>query len=96
MRKFSVVLVPVTAAALVGLTAPAQAAQGRVEQGPDHAKSLCSYSGLNDDPGAEFPEGGQTQSYGQLVRKGVISPRETRNTGESPGNLCNARNVPLK
>jgi hypothetical protein len=53
---------------LVAPAALAQGPQGKVEQGPEHALSICSYSGLNDhDP--EEPPGGLTQSYGQDVRQ---------------------------
>lgn len=40
---------------------------GKTTQGPAHAKSICAYSGLNDDPDEEP---GKTQSYGQIVRAG--------------------------
>jgi hypothetical protein len=42
--------------------------------------SWCSFSGLNDDPNAPLDgsgpngPGGQSQSYGQDVRLGLISP----------------------
>ena len=45
--------------------------QGKPEQGPQHAASICSFSGLNDDPAEAFPFGGLAQSYGQLVAQGV-------------------------
>jgi len=52
---------------------------------PDRANSICVFSGQNDDPNAPIvsaeptPEapngpGGRTQSYGQDVRYGLISP----------------------
>jgi len=94
MRAISLLSVPVSVAAVVAFSAPAASAEGQVEQGPQNANSICSYSGLNDEPGAAYPEGGRVQSYGQLVRLKVIIPRETRNTGESPGSLCNAHNLP--
>jgi hypothetical protein len=58
--------------------------QGQVERGPDHANSICSFSGLNDDPA----EGGRVQSYGQIVREGgkAFVP--------SPGLLCNGHRFP--
>ncbi len=46
-------------------------------------RSACHFSGLNDDPGAPFPEGGRVQSYGQLVRKGLKAEVP------SPGVACN-------
>lgn len=49
-------------------------------------RSICHFSGLNDDPDAAFPEGGRVQSYGQLVRwrlKAFVP---------SPGYACNPNN----
>lgn len=62
-------------------------AQGRGEMGPQHANSICSFSGLNDDP--TDPEvGGRVQYYGQTVRYGgkVFVP--------SPGLLCSGHLFP--
>ena len=57
MKRY-VVLLAVMALLVVALAVPAFAApQGQVERGPEHARSICSFSGLNDDPGVE---GGQT------------------------------------
>jgi hypothetical protein len=79
---------------MVALAAPAFA-QGKVEQGPQHARSICSYSGLNDhDP--EEPPGGRTQSYGQEVRGGHIEPSEVKSGPPSPGFFCNPNNLSLK
>lgn len=51
---------------------------------PLHAKSVCAYSGLNDDPTGETDGGpGRVQSYGQIVRQvggGVL--------GGIPGEEC--------
>jgi hypothetical protein len=56
---------------------------GKDTQGPAHARSICVFSGKNDSPTDPFPEGGVSQSYGQLVSKGL--------KGElpSPGVACN-------
>lgn len=51
-------------------------------------QSICKFSGLNDDPNAEFPEGGRTQSYGQLVRMGFKDFVDDV-LGLSPGYACN-------
>ena len=49
-----------------------------------HARSLCAYSGHNDDPEEEFPFGGQAQSYGYTaVRNGFKA------FAPSPGVACN-------
>jgi len=51
---------------------------------PLKAHSACAFSGLNDDPGAPLTlagngsgPGGQSQSYGQDVRLGLLSPHES-------------------
>ena len=79
----------VTAILVLALAEPVFA-QGQVEQGPDNAKSICSFSGLNDTPDAEAPEGGRVQSYGQYVRQGH------KETEPSPGFACNPNNLSLK
>lgn len=94
MRKTTYLAAPLAAAALALLSMPGASAAGNTEMGPDNANSICSYSGLNDDPTQAFPEGGRTQSYGQLVRKGAIEPSQMRNMGESPGALCNGHKLP--
>ncbi len=97
MRRIITVLsVMAIMAAIVAMSAFPVFAQGQVEQGPEHANSICSFSGLNDDPNEEFPGGGRTQSYGQLVKKGVIAPSEVKSGPPSPGFFCNARNFPLQ
>ena len=84
------------AAMMVALALPAFAApQGQVERGPEHANSICSYSGLNDEPDDPF-EGGQVQSYGQLVRQGHIEPSEIKSGPPSPGFFCNGHRFPLQ
>src|SRR5688500_4265240 len=61
----------------------------------NQGKSWCSFSGLNDDPGASIdPEvdpdlipngpGGKSQSFGQDVRLGFGDPHEF-----NPGLACN-------
>lgn len=96
MKRY-VVMLAVMALLMVALAVPAFAEpQGQVERGPEHANSICSYSGLNDEPDAEGPDGGQTQSYGQLVRKGVLEPSQVKSGPPSPGFFCNAHNFPLQ
>jgi hypothetical protein len=58
--------------------------------------SWCSFSGLNDDPGAPLDgsgpngPGGQSQSFGQDVRLGLADPH-----GFNPGVACNPNRTPL-
>ena len=82
--------------AMVALAAAPALAQGQVEMGPAHAKSICSFSGLNDhDP--EEPPGGRTQSYGQDVRQhdaDSIDPSVVKSGPPSPGTFCNASQFP--
>lgn len=74
--------------AMMALMAAPALAQGQVEQGTDHANSICAFSGLNDTPDAAPPEGGRVQSYGQLVRQGLKAEFP------SPGVACNAHLFP--
>lgn len=96
MRTSSLLTVAVTGLVLVGFSTPAAHAQGQVERGPEHARSICSFSGLNDDPEEHFPFGGRVQSYGQLVRVGAIDPQVIQSGEPSPGTLCNPNNLSLK
>jgi hypothetical protein len=72
---------------------------GKPTAGPSHANSICVFSGKNDNPGApqDNPDaGGVSQSYGQLVRLGVISSffGATPKTF-NPGDTCRGgSNVP--
>jgi hypothetical protein len=51
---------------------------------PLHARSICAYSGLNDDPtGQTDGPPGRVQSYGSDVSRGFISPHEF-----NPGDAC--------
>lgn len=49
---------------------------------PVHGKSLCAYSGQNDNPD-DPEEGGRVQSYGQVVKAGF------KEFAPSPGVACN-------
>ncbi len=88
MGKKKLLAVAVCAATIMGVSGNAAYAQGQFEQGPEHANSICSFSGLNDEPDLAGPEGGRVQSYGQIVRQGgkAYVP--------SPGLLCNAHLFP--
>ena len=76
--------------AMVALTAAPALAQGQVEMGPQHANSICSFSGLNHEHPGELP--GRTQSYGQLVRLGEIEPSDPGRA--EPGLACNGHLSP--
>jgi hypothetical protein len=100
MQKKSLLGAAVCTLALIGLGAgPASAAKpgdvprGQTEQGTDHANSICSFSGLNDVPNDPL-EGGQVQSYGQIIKSPDISPADMKAHGEAPGILCNGHNFP--
>jgi hypothetical protein len=56
---------------------------GKPTAAPDNASSICAFSGQNDNPNEAAPEGGRTQSYGQLVRQGAANPRAF-----NPGDAC--------
>ena len=65
------------------------AGNGKPTAGPAHANSICVFSGKNDDPTAPLDgsgpngPGGHSQSYGQEVRLGLISPHVF-----NPGAAC--------
>ena len=86
-----------TAILLGGAASTASAGEitgnGKPTQGPAHANSICTFSGQNDSPTDPFPEGGKTQSYGQLVRQKVTNPSVD---GAAPGSECNGHLNPLK
>ena len=101
MRSKSFPAVAACATVLAGLSAgPAFAGEitgnGKPVIAPSVAHSECSFSGKNDNPGAPLDNpdaGGVSQSYGQLVRLGVIetffeATPKTFNPGDScRGNL---------
>ena len=73
-------------AAIAGVsagTALAGETTGNGKPTPLRGNSICMFSGQNDTPNAEFPEGGRVQSYGQLVRAGL------KDVVPSPGVACN-------
>jgi hypothetical protein len=73
---------------------------GKVLAGPDgpngesergNGLSICTFSGLNDSPD-DPEEGGQVQSYGQIVK--VVGVAELKAEGETPADLCNPNHAP--
>lgn len=56
---------------------------GKAVPAAERANSICAFSGLNDDPDADFPEGGRVQTYGQIVRLGL------KEFAPGPGEACN-------
>src|SRR5919202_2604870 len=73
MKRIVSLLAVLAMVALAAAPALAQA-QGPGDpelHGPPHANSICSFSGLNDEPDLPAPEGGRTKNYGQLVRQGA-------------------------
>jgi hypothetical protein len=88
LAKKSTLAALLCAVVIAGATAaPALAGEvtgnGKPTAGPEHANSICVFSGQNDTPNAEAPEGGRTQSYGQLVRQGAANPHQF-----NPGDAC--------
>ena len=60
---------------------------------PLNGKSICMFSGLNDDPSGTQGEGpgGRTQSFGQDVAKWGLDPKDF-----NPGDICNPNILPMK
>ena len=96
MIRRIVLRLAVTAILVLALAVPAFAQgnpQGKPEQGTDHANSICSFSGLNDEPDDPI-EGGQTQSYGEEVR-GPDADKPSDQPGRAtPGFACNGHLSP--
>lgn len=97
MKRF--LLVGTCVLAITGIGANAAWAgeitgNGKPTAGPQHANSICVFSGQNDDPTAPIVSaqptaaapngpGGRTQSYGQDVRYGLLTPAIV-----TPGMTC--------
>ena len=102
-RKSSLVALVCTMAAAGPAASAAFAGEitgnGKPTAGPAHANSICVFSGKNDNPSnpLDNPDaGGVSQSYGQLVRLGVIENffNATPKTF-NPGDTCRGgSNVP--
>jgi hypothetical protein len=85
MRMKSILAAAVCAVAIGGAGANAAFAgevtgSGKATAGPEHANSICVFSGLNDDPNAPLSldltiapngPGGISQSFGQDVKLGL-------------------------
>ncbi len=103
MRKRLLVLMmaatmlAVSAAPALAQGKPEDVPRGQTEQGPEHARSICSFSGLNDFDPEEQPPGGQTQSYGQEVKgPDAEKPSEGFRQFDTPGFLCNPEKGPFE
>jgi len=66
------------------------------KENQNQGMSWCSFSGLNDDPGAPLDgsgpngPGGQSQSFGQENKLGLADPHSG-----NPGTFCNPNRTPL-
>ena len=102
MRTKSLFAAVLCAAAIAGASACAAFAgeitgNGKPTAGPEHANSICVFSGQNDDPDAPLSldrtiapngPGGKSQSFGQDVKLGldphVINPGTACGPGTNP------------
>ena len=91
-------LLGTTAAALLLLAGGVSAAQageitgnGKPTQGPAHANSICTFSGLEDGDGAGFPGpgGAPPQNWGHSKEAFGATPAERKASGFQPGDSCN-------
>ncbi|WP_445255800.1 hypothetical protein [Nocardioides aurantiacus] len=96
MKVSRMVAVGLGSAALVATSATSASAgevngNGGPTQGPTHSRSLCAYSGLNDDPSES-----RVQSFGQIVR--FAGPLGGANSVSTPFGEegCNAKLYPNK
>src|SRR5215213_4881701 len=90
----AVMVLLMVALAVPAFAAPQLPLPGQTERGPDHARSICSYSGLND---FEEGPGPMTPSYGQEVRgPEAAKPSEGCRRLGTPGLLCNPEKGPFE
>jgi hypothetical protein len=98
VKKSMLTIAACGALAVVG-AAPAVAGEVTghgVRQDQNQGRSWCSFSGLNDDPGAPLDgsgmngPGGRSQSFGQENRLGLQDPHIA-----NPGTFCNPNRTPL-
>jgi hypothetical protein len=100
MSKRSLLAASVCSAAVAAFSANAALA-GEVtgsgkNENQNQGKSWCSFSGLNDDPGAPLDgtgpngPGGTSQSFGQENKLGLQDPHQA-----NPGTFCNPNKTPL-
>jgi hypothetical protein len=87
-----------TAILLGGTASTASAGEitgnGKPTQGPAHANSICTFSGLEDGDGAGFPGpgGAPPQNWGhvqQAERDAGATPADLKASGSQPGDSCN-------
>jgi hypothetical protein len=100
MRKTKKIMTAVCVIAIVSLGANAAFAGEVTGSGKradqNQGMSWCSFSGLNDDPGAPLDgsgpngPGGQSQSFGQNVKLGLADPHVF-----NPGLACNPTTSPF-
>ena len=89
MQKKSILASGICAVAILAASAQSASAgeltgNGKPTAGPAHANSICVFSGQNDAPDnpLNIPDaGGRSQSYGQLVRLGVVEALGLPNPG---------------
>ena len=99
MIKKSLLAVSICAV-VIGLSAgPALAGEvtgSGANEEQNQGRSWCSFSGLNDDPTAPLDgsgpngPGGQSQSFGQENRLGLVDPHAA-----NPGLFCNPNTSPF-
>ena len=101
MRKMKSLLAVGACGAAVAILSAGPAVAGEVtgsgkKAEQNQGKSWCSFSGLNDDPGAPLDgsgpngPGGQSQSYGQDNKLGLADPHVA-----TPGLFCNPNKSPF-
>ena len=92
-RRFTTRLGVAVSVAAVVLSLGAGAALGGEVNGNgtksefSQGRSICKFSGLNDDPSEGFPFGGRVQSYGYTVARNGLKAM-----APSPGFACNPNN----
>jgi hypothetical protein len=102
MRRKSLLAATACAAVITAASGSAALAgeitgNGKPTAGPQHANSICVFSGQNDDPTAPLDgsgpngPGGQSQSYGQENKLGLVDPHAF-----NPGDACRGGSNPAR
>jgi hypothetical protein len=96
MRKFTAAICAITALSWASFAVAGEVTGSGKKSDQNQGRSWCSFSGLNDDPGAPLDgsgpngPGGKSQSYGQENKLGLVDPHVA-----NPGFFCNPNRTPL-
>jgi hypothetical protein len=95
-REFAAAICAITALSWASVAFAGEVTGSGANSDQNQGRSWCSFSGLNDDPGAPLDgsgpngPGGKSQSFGQENKLGLADPH-----AGNPGFFCNPNRTPL-